>query len=78
MVIQMMSSGYSERSSTQAIQHCFHHAKHPALLALEAAVVELQRPAVFGDGAYYLLRCAVGDVDFNLQGQPDVGSHHAG
>ena len=61
-----------------AMQHCFHQAKHPTLLALEAAVVELQRPAVFGDGAYYLLRCAVGDVDFNLQGQPDVGSHHAG
>ena len=74
----MMSSGYSERSSTQAIQHCFHQAKHPTLLALEAAVVEIQSAAVFGDDAYDLLRCAVRDVDFNLQGQPDVGSHHPG
>ena len=60
------------------MQHCFHLARHPTLLALEAAVVELQSPAVFGDYPYDLVRCAVGDVDFYLQGQPDVGSHHSG
>ena len=61
-----------------ATERCFHRSKHPTLLALEAAVVELQRATVFSDDAHDLFRCAVRDVDLNLQGQPDVGSHDPG
>ena len=36
------------------------------LLILEAAIVELQAPAVLGDHAHDLVRCAIRDVCLDL------------
>ena len=61
------------------MQHCFHQAKQPALYSLSKPLSSNFKVRLFS--VTVRTTCsgvAVRDVDFNLQGQPDVGSHNAG
>ena len=48
------------------------------LLFFEAAVAELQCPAVLGDDAHHSVRRAVGYVGLDLKGQRHIGAGQAG
>ena len=62
------------RAWLDSVPACFLQARHLTLLILEAAVIELQGPAVLGNSPYDVFRCAVWDVRFDFQGQLYVRS----
>ena len=62
------------RAWLDSVPACFLQARHLTLLILEAAVIELQGPAVLGNYPYDVFRCAVWDVRFDFQGQLYVRS----
>ena len=44
-------------------------------LLLKPLIVKLQRPPIFCDDPYYVIWSAVGNVGFNLQGDPHIGTN---